>query len=173
MRSGRTGLRASCGGFVWRVRRPLPQPLVRICVPRGILGGHSHLDWRGDGGLRDLHGATGIPRYRPSCGWPVFSLVLFLLNLRDVGDYGRFEYWFAMVKVVTIAAFVLSGSSDCCLSGTCSRSSSLRKADSSRGYARPFLAMTFAIYAFGGSGVCGGVFGRVSLPEWKSAKPCE
>ena len=38
-----------------------------------------------------------------------FSLALLLINLIDVGEYGRFEFWFAMVKVVTIAAFIALG----------------------------------------------------------------
>jgi L-asparagine transporter-like permease len=37
----------------------------------------------------------------------VFAAILLFVNLRTVGDYGRFEYWFAMVKVVTIVIFVL------------------------------------------------------------------
>src|SRR5262245_58599555 len=39
----------------------------------------------------------------------ILSLFLLLVNLRSVHDYARFEFWFAMVKVVTIAAFVLLG----------------------------------------------------------------
>ena len=38
-----------------------------------------------------------------------FSLALLLINLIDVGEYGRFEFWFAMIKVVTIAAFIVLG----------------------------------------------------------------
>jgi L-asparagine transporter-like permease len=38
-----------------------------------------------------------------------FALILLAVNLRPVGDYGRFEYWFAMVKVATIVAFMLVG----------------------------------------------------------------
>src|SRR6201982_2743522 len=46
----------------------------------------------------------------PAIVWvALFSLGLLLINLLDVGDYGRFEFWFAMVKVVTIAAFVVLG----------------------------------------------------------------
>src|SRR6202007_2550495 len=46
----------------------------------------------------------------PAIVWvALFSLMLLLVNLLDVGDYGRFEFWFAMVKVVTIAAFVALG----------------------------------------------------------------
>jgi amino acid transporter, AAT family len=39
----------------------------------------------------------------------VFGLLLVVINLFSVGDYGTFEYWFAMIKVVTIFAFILIG----------------------------------------------------------------
>src|SRR5437868_13102835 len=46
----------------------------------------------------------------PAIVWAgLFSLGVLLVNLIDVGEYGRFEFWFAMVKVVTIAAFVVLG----------------------------------------------------------------
>jgi AAT family amino acid transporter len=37
----------------------------------------------------------------------VFALALVYLNTRAVGTFGGFEYWFAMVKVVAIAVFVV------------------------------------------------------------------
>lgn len=39
----------------------------------------------------------------------VFGLLLVVINLRPVGDYGTLEYWFALLKVVTIFLFVLIG----------------------------------------------------------------
>ena len=46
----------------------------------------------------------------PALVWvALFSLVLIVINLRSVGDYGRFEFWFAMVKLVTMAAFIIVG----------------------------------------------------------------
>jgi L-asparagine transporter-like permease len=38
-----------------------------------------------------------------------YAAVLLAINLRQVGDYGRFEYWFAMVKVATIVLFIIVG----------------------------------------------------------------
>lgn len=35
--------------------------------------------------------------------------LLLFINLRDVHDFGSFEYWFAMIKVVVIAAFIVIG----------------------------------------------------------------
>ena len=47
----------------------------------------------------------------PALFWVViFSALLLLINLRSVGHYARFEYWFAMIKVVTIAGFHCSRS---------------------------------------------------------------
>jgi len=39
----------------------------------------------------------------------IFGLFLLLINLFSVGDYGAFEYWFAMIKVVTVFVFILAG----------------------------------------------------------------
>src|ERR1700694_2405354 len=48
--------------------------------------------------------------YVPALFWVLlFSVLLLLINLRSVGDYARFEYWFAMIQVVTIAAFIVLG----------------------------------------------------------------
>src|SRR5262249_34858616 len=38
-----------------------------------------------------------------------FSLGLLLVNTFSIEDFGSIEYWFAMIKVVTIAAFLLLG----------------------------------------------------------------
>ncbi len=46
----------------------------------------------------------------PGVVWvALYACVLLLVNLRAVGDYAVFEFWFAMVKVVTIAAFIIVG----------------------------------------------------------------
>jgi L-asparagine transporter-like permease len=46
----------------------------------------------------------------PAALWIVgFSAALVYLNTRDVGSFGTFEYWFAMVKVMAIVLFVLLG----------------------------------------------------------------
>jgi len=46
----------------------------------------------------------------PGVVWvAIYSAVLLLVNLGSVRNYGRFEYWFAMVKLVTIVIFVLIG----------------------------------------------------------------
>lgn len=86
----------------------------------------------------------------PALVWVVvFSGILLLINLRTVGSYGRFEYWFAMVKVVTIVAFVLIGAG-LLLGGRVPAQYTANGGFFPRGLLSPLLAMTFAIYAFGG-----------------------
>ncbi len=86
----------------------------------------------------------------PAAVWVgLFSLFLFVVNVRRVGSYGRFEFWFAMVKVVIIAAFVALGSG-LLLSGRVSAQYSAHGGFFPRGYLAPLLAMTFSIYSFGG-----------------------
>jgi AAT family amino acid transporter len=79
----------------------------------------------------------------------IFSALLLLVNLRGVGSYGRFEFWFAMVKVVTIAAFVVLGAS-LLFSDRVAPQYRAHGGFFPRGYLAPLLAMTFSIYAFGG-----------------------
>lgn len=48
----------------------------------------------------------------PGIVWVVvYAALLLLINMRSVGHYGSFEFWFAMIKVVTIVVFVVAGSS--------------------------------------------------------------
>jgi L-asparagine transporter-like permease len=78
-----------------------------------------------------------------------FSLGLLLINLIDVGEYGRFEFWFAMVKVVTISAFIALGALLLANGHTAPQYVS-QGGFFPQGFLAPLLAMTFAIYAFGG-----------------------
>jgi L-asparagine transporter-like permease len=90
-----------------------------------------------------------FPRVPPLVWVSLFSMLLLLVNLRGVGSYGRFEFWFAMVKVVTIAAFVVLGAS-LLITGRVAPQYSAQGGFFPRGYLAPLLAMTFSIYAFGG-----------------------
>ena len=38
-----------------------------------------------------------------------FAVALLYVNARSVGNFGRFEYWFAMIKVVAIVLFIVFG----------------------------------------------------------------
>jgi len=86
----------------------------------------------------------------PSVVWvAAFSGLLLLVNLWDVGRYGRFEFWFAMIKVVVIAAFVVLGAG-LLLTGRITPQYRAQGGFFPRGPWAPLLAMTFAIYTFGG-----------------------
>lgn len=48
----------------------------------------------------------------PALAWIAgFAALLLFINFRAVHDFGSFEYWFAMIKVVVIVAFILIGAS--------------------------------------------------------------
>ena len=86
----------------------------------------------------------------PALVWVMlFSVLLLLINLRSVGNYARFEYWFAMIKVATIAAFVLLGAG-LLLSGRVTPQYTAHGGFLPRGALAPLLAMGFALYTFGG-----------------------
>ncbi len=86
----------------------------------------------------------------PAVTWVLlFSALLLLINLRSVGNYARFEYWFAMIKVATIAAFVVLGAG-LLLSGRVTPEYTAHGGFLPRGALAPLLAMGFALYTFGG-----------------------
>lgn len=86
----------------------------------------------------------------PALSWiAIFAFVLLLINLRTVGDYGRFEYWFAMIKLVTIAAFVMVGGS-LLLGGRVPQQYTSHGGFLPNGGLAPLLAVGFAMYTFGG-----------------------
>jgi amino acid transporter, AAT family len=79
----------------------------------------------------------------------IFSAVLLLINLRNVGAYGRFEFWFAMIKVATIAAFIVIGAG-LLLSARVSPQFTAQGGFLPKGPLAPLLAMGFALYTFAG-----------------------
>ncbi|HKD00922.1 MAG TPA: amino acid permease [Terriglobales bacterium] len=86
----------------------------------------------------------------PGLVWVVlFSLLLLLVNLWSVGHYGRFEYWFAMIKLATIAAFVVIGGA-LLLARRVPAQYTAHGGFLPNGALAPLLAMGFAVYTFGG-----------------------
>jgi AAT family amino acid transporter len=86
----------------------------------------------------------------PALVWvAVFSAFLLLINLRTVENYARFEYWFAMIKVVTILAFVLLGAG-LLLGGRVPPQYTAHGGFLPKGALAPLLAMGFALYTFAG-----------------------
>jgi amino acid transporter, AAT family len=93
--------------------------------------------------------AHWFPRVDSAVWIALFSLLLLVVNFRGVGSYGRFEFWFAMIKVVVIAAFIVLGAF-LLLSGRTAPQFTTQGGFFARGFLAPLLAMTFAIYTFGG-----------------------
>ena len=84
----------------------------------------------------------------PGVVWVVlYAALLLLINLRPVGDYGSFEFWFAMIKVVTIVVFVLAGSS-LLLAGRVTPQYVNHGGFFSNGPVSPLLAVSFPLFSF-------------------------
>jgi L-asparagine transporter-like permease len=90
-----------------------------------------------------------LPRV-PAIVWVfAFSAFLLCMNFLSVHSYGRFEFWFAMIKVAVIAAFIMLGTA-LLLSGHAAPQYTNHGGFFPLGPAAPLLAITFAIYTFGG-----------------------
>ena len=86
----------------------------------------------------------------PPIVWVAFaSLLLLGVNLLSVGRYGRFEYWFAMIKVVVVLAFVVLGTA-LMLSGRTSPQYAAHGGWFPNGGLATLLALPFAMYTFAG-----------------------
>ncbi|MFZ0773484.1 MAG: amino acid permease [Candidatus Sulfotelmatobacter sp.] len=79
----------------------------------------------------------------------LFSAMLLLVNLRSVGSYGRFEFWFSLIKLATIAAFIVAGAA-LLFSGRVTPQYTAQGGFLPKGPIAPLLAVFWAIYAFGG-----------------------
>jgi amino acid transporter, AAT family len=77
----------------------------------------------------------------------VYAAVLLAVNLRQVGDYGRFEYWFAMVKVVTIVLFIIVGAS-LLVGGRVDAQYTQSGGFFPNGVLGPLRAISFALFSF-------------------------
>jgi L-asparagine transporter-like permease len=86
----------------------------------------------------------------PAITWVfVFSALLLGVNLFSVHTYARFEFWFAMIKVAVIAAFIALGAA-LLLTGRTAAQYTTHGGFFPLGAAASLLAITFAIYSFGG-----------------------
>ncbi len=77
----------------------------------------------------------------------LFAAALLYLNLRAVGQYAEAEYWFAMVKVVTILAFIVIGTS-LLLGGRVAPQYTGAGGFLPNGPGSPMLAVSFALFSF-------------------------
>ena len=95
---------------------------------------------------------TGLwfPRVPPLVWVVVYAAVLLFINFRTVGNYGRSEYWFAMIKVVAIVAFIVTGAG-MMLGGRIAPQYSAAGGFFARGFRGPVLALSFALFSFLGT----------------------
>jgi len=93
----------------------------------------------------------------------LFAAAVLYLNLRAVGQYAEVEYWFAMVKVVTIVAFIVIGAS-LLLGGRVAPQYTAGGGFLPNGIRSPLLAVSFALFSF-----LGIEFVAISSAEARSA----
>jgi L-asparagine transporter-like permease len=77
----------------------------------------------------------------------VFGLFLVLINLFSVGDFGTFEYWFAMIKVVTIFVFIVAGAA-LLFGGKVQPQYVTQGGFGPHGWLSPLMATSFGLYSF-------------------------
>ncbi len=90
-----------------------------------------------------------FPSVSPIVWVVIFSTFLLATNFMSVHSYGRFEFWFAMIKVAVITAFIVIGAG-LLLTGRAAPQYTAHGGFFPLGAAASLLAITFAIYTFGG-----------------------
>jgi amino acid transporter, AAT family len=93
--------------------------------------------------------AYWFPGVRPYIWVLIFSALLLFMNLRSVTAFGRFEFWLSMIKVATLVAFIVIGAA-LLTSGRVAPQYNAQGGFFPKGPWSPLLAMTFAVYSFGG-----------------------
>jgi L-asparagine transporter-like permease len=93
--------------------------------------------------------SSWFPGIRPHLWIVVFAALLLTLNLRSVGSYGRIEFWLSMVKLATIIAFIVIGAA-LLFGGRITAQYNAQGGFFPKGLWSPLIAMTFAVYSFGG-----------------------
>src|SRR6476659_9915800 len=84
----------------------------------------------------------------PALLWMVtFGLFLVAINLFSVGHYGTFEYWFALLKVVTIFVFILMGAA-LLFAGKVQPQYVASGGFAPKGWSAPLMAISFGLYSF-------------------------
>jgi L-asparagine transporter-like permease len=90
-----------------------------------------------------------FPGVRPYVWIVVFGAVLLIVNLRSVGAYARFEFWLSMIKLATIVAFIVVGAF-LLFGGRVTPQYNTHGGFFPRGFWAPVVALTYAVYSFGG-----------------------
>lgn len=77
----------------------------------------------------------------------VFGLFLVAINLFSVGHYGTFEYWFALIKVVTIFVFIVAGAA-LLFGGKVQAQYVQNGGFAPNGWPASLMAVSFGLYSF-------------------------
>lgn len=119
-------------------------------------------------GIYVQYWVPGLPQWVPALA----ALVLLLgVNLIAVGVFGEFEFWFAIIKVVTIIGMIILGLAIIVLGisdlGHTASFSHLWSAGGffPKGFKGPFLALQIVMFAFLGVELIGVTAGEAQKPE--------
>jgi L-asparagine transporter-like permease len=83
----------------------------------------------------------------PRVAWiAVYAALLLAVNFRTVGDFGAFEYWFAMLKLAAVAAFIVTGAG--LLLGGRVAAQYATQGFLPNGGLSPLFALSFALFSF-------------------------
>jgi L-asparagine transporter-like permease len=99
----------------------------------------------------------------------VFACALIYINARNVGSFGSFEYWFAMIKVVAIVLFIVFGAS--LLMGLGPRPAigfsnlTAHGGFLATGWRGVWMAMVFVIFSYMGTEVVAVTAGEAMQPD--------
>lgn len=93
-----------------------------------------------------------------------FSALLLAVNLRSVSTFGRFEFWFSMIKFAVIVAFILAGAI-LLFGGRVTPQYTVNGGFLPKGPVAPLLAVFWAIYAFGGVEILAVTTGESRSPK--------
>jgi amino acid transporter, AAT family len=95
----------------------------------------------------DTYMRAWFPNAPPAFWIIVFGFFLLAVNLFSVGRYGTFEYWFALVKVATIFAFIVIGAT-LLLGGRVHAQYTRHGGWAPHGWPSALLAISFGLYSF-------------------------
>ncbi len=88
-----------------------------------------------------------FPGVNPVVWMVVFGVFLLAINLFSVGHYGTFEYWFALIKVVTIFVFILAGAA-LLFGGKVHAQYVASGGFAPKGWPAALMAISFGLYSF-------------------------
>jgi amino acid transporter, AAT family len=109
-----------------------------------------------------------FPGISPVAWIAAFSVAMVYVNTMSVKNFGTFEYWFAMIKVVTIVVFLVLGAA--LILGVGFPKLGMRNYTAAggflpHGWTGVFLGVTMAIFSFLGLEIVGATAGEAADPQ--------